>query len=302
MKLNLTIIVVFLFGILLFSFSSCEFINPEEPIPSYIQIDTVLLSSPSSITGSNKHRITDVWVSVGNNFIGAFSLPATIPVLEADSQLVIIDPGIIEDGRVELREIYPFYTRYSKNHLLIPGEVTIVQPTLSYLDSDLMEVLILEDFDSGSGSIFGEDLDGNSGTAFNITTSSGLVFEGAGSGVVELSGSNDQLIAGTNAPYFNVGLNTKRIFMEITYKNDSPIEIGVLGYNSSYEILNNTFFLGLSSSDEWKKVYINLMGPVNSLRPSFGLTNFQVALKMEASNANPTTINYFDNIKIIREK
>lgn len=63
------------FLLLLFKCTSCDVINPTEDIPAYIYIaDFQLNTNPNQGTSSDK--ITDVWVSLNNDFLGVYPLPA----------------------------------------------------------------------------------------------------------------------------------------------------------------------------------------------------------------------------------
>ena len=69
-----------LFGFFLISFiTACDIINPEEDIPAYIEILPYEYSPESG--GSSSTKITDGWIYVDGEFLGAFNLPSTIPVL-----------------------------------------------------------------------------------------------------------------------------------------------------------------------------------------------------------------------------
>ena len=65
---------------LLLLINSCKLITPDESIPSYILIDKIAYKS--NISGdNNSQNITDAWVYVDDQLIGAFELPAKFPVL-----------------------------------------------------------------------------------------------------------------------------------------------------------------------------------------------------------------------------
>jgi len=52
-------------------------INPAEPIPSYIHIDKIDLTTDYSSQGTSSNKITDAWIYVDNELIGAFEMPVT---------------------------------------------------------------------------------------------------------------------------------------------------------------------------------------------------------------------------------
>jgi len=302
MKLNLISATLFTYLVLLLTTTSCEIINPAEDIPAYIQIDTVIINSDPLRTGTATHRITDVWVSVGATFLGAFPLPATIPVLDEGNQTLIVDAGIIVDGRTEKRVVYPFYNRLLSDVDLIRGEVTTINPTLPYLPVDDMEVLLLEDFNSGGGTIMGEDLDGNAATGLVITTNSANVFEGQASASIELTTTATSAIVGSNLPYIIAATESKQTFLEMHYKSDSQIQVGVFAYDQDFVFQEANFFLAFKPREEWTKVYVDLKDPINDIRDNFGFRYYQFVVRVDKTNTDSKSFTYFDNLKIFRLK
>ncbi|MCB0738933.1 MAG: hypothetical protein KDC92_15600, partial [Bacteroidetes bacterium] len=60
------------------AFLSCDIINPKEPIPAYVYLDTSFVETDYANQGTNNHRIYDCWITYESNLIGAFSLPALV--------------------------------------------------------------------------------------------------------------------------------------------------------------------------------------------------------------------------------
>ena len=62
---------------------SCNKFDGDQTIPAYIHIEKITLAdNPIISEGSLSNRITDAWVYVDDELIGAFELPATFPVLK----------------------------------------------------------------------------------------------------------------------------------------------------------------------------------------------------------------------------
>ncbi|MEZ4984834.1 MAG: hypothetical protein R2795_07325 [Saprospiraceae bacterium] len=89
------------------SWWQCDFINPEEGIPSYLFIEEFTLTTGPA-QGSNSHKITEAWVFVDDIFLGVYDLPATVPVLETGSHTVRVEAGIRDNGLGDFPNIYPF--------------------------------------------------------------------------------------------------------------------------------------------------------------------------------------------------
>ena len=133
--------------VFLFFWSSCDL---KVAIPSYIHIDYMAVStSAHPLYGSSSSKITDVWVYADDQPIGAFELPATIPILMTGVHTVTIKPGIKIDGISELRSIYPFYMPYTASMNLVAGinNAIKINPTVVYSSSTIFQWE--EDFEQG---------------------------------------------------------------------------------------------------------------------------------------------------------
>ena len=66
--------------------SACEIINPDEKIPGYIYIDSIIVKTNLGYQGSNSQNISDVWINIEdeteNKLLGIYQLPAKFPVLK----------------------------------------------------------------------------------------------------------------------------------------------------------------------------------------------------------------------------
>src|SRR5689334_16065814 len=90
---------------ILFSFSllSCEIINPEEDIPSYVRAESISLVADSATQGSSASRITDVWLYVDDQPLGVYEMPVSIPVLAEGKHALAIRAGVIVNGIASTR-------------------------------------------------------------------------------------------------------------------------------------------------------------------------------------------------------
>lgn len=274
---------------------ACELINPEEQIPAYIYVEPFTLQeNPDVVAGSLDEAITHVFAYSGTDFLGIFSLPALIPVLQEGPQTIELDPGIRDNGISASIQIYPFYERYAKEVVLEPGRIDTLLPVTRYRSN--IRIHFIEDFEAGIP-IFSEDRDGNENTKLEASTED--IFEGGRSGRILLDTLN---------PFFDVGTDRSQLFdlrtggrtyLELNYKTDVELLFGVveidnLGSAQSY------FEYGLLPRASWNKVYFNLTEVVR-------VTNadaYQIAITggLPISNgafALPEGRVYLDNIKLI---
>ena len=278
-----------LLGILIISalpIGGCDLFE-EEPVPSYIYIDTIFLSTEPG-QGTNRHNITDAWLSVGPDLVGAFPLPALIPVLESGEEEVTVFGGVIQNGIGATRDVYPFYTRYTVAKNLIPGQIDTIRPTVEYTDN--LTFLSMEDFETSN--IISADIDGNNNTKVDFSTTE--VFEGNRSGHIELSGTDNYIEVGTNL-FYEFPTTPERVYLEFHYKNDITFEVGIVGQsNNTYD---KFYKVGVLPSTEWKKIYVDFSSDVSSMMAS-SAKEFQIVFR--ALDGGDTTTNiYLDNIKLI---
>ena len=254
MKKNiLTICAVVSFS---FSFTSCDIINPAEDIPAYIYVSDFSFTTDAATEGSASEKITDVWVTVGdqNNFLGAYSLPALIPILATGEQEIILSPGIKDNGITATPEIYIFYKEYRQMIDLKPGIIDTIHPSTRYLEQT--KFAFIEDFER-EGHIFQDDLDGNADSRIIRTTDE--VFEGNYSGLIVLDTSAVAIEVATTERFRDLMAIGVFVYLEVNYKAEAPVIWGIIGHQEG--IFNEgipVYDPGFAEKDEWNKIYFNL--------------------------------------------
>lgn len=286
---NYQLPITILLFICVLAWNSCEIINPPEAIPAYIQIDTMLLTT-SSVQGSASHRIGAVQVSAGSELLGIFPLPTTIPVLQSGEQNINVDAVVIESGISALRELYPFYERYTTMGELVEGETLQIMPQTSY--NSAANFAFVEDFNGGNS--FVDDLDGDPGTRMELTFDD--VFEGSGAGRIVLNESGSVAMVGTGISYI-LPTSGQSIFLEMNYKCNNNFTVGIRGMNSSSGEAANVDKVTFTPREEWNKVYISL----DQEAVSIGVNQFQIYIKMFKSDDVAIAELVLDNIKLIHE-
>ncbi len=235
------------------TFSACDVINPEEDIPAYIEL--LPFEYTAGFDGSNSTNITEAWIIVGGEFLGAFDLPKTIPILNSGEVDVIIDAGIKDNAFDPTPSIYPFYERYRETVNLVPGETISIQPRTRY-DMDVTQVVFQENFDDGTINFT------------DVAKTVEDVKEGGGSGLIELNKDALPLLIVSSLPLEEFPTIGSTGYVEIDYKNDVPILIGVVGHDINGLEVYADFPYGLNPSTEWKKAYFNFTNMLNNLEQS----------------------------------
>ncbi|MEM1325127.1 MAG: hypothetical protein AAGI23_04185 [Bacteroidota bacterium] len=273
--------------------ASCELVNPEEAIPAYIQIDTIQFVNNSAARGTAQQKIVEAWVTVDDDFLGTYDLPATIPVLKSGAANVIVRPGIKDNGIGSLSEIYTFFRPFETSVTLSPTETAILQPSTSYI-SDI-NFAFVEDFESGVN-WFTDDLDGDSVTVIQTTTED--VFEGNQSGVIRLTSANPIVEVATDFGRQFRDLQTKgvEVYLEMHYKTDVELAIGAIGHQEGVFTPEEKIYEPiLFPKSDWNKVYLNLSQAVFTLQS----VGFQITFLAGLDPGQESGDIYIDNIKLI---
>ncbi|PLW92191.1 MAG: hypothetical protein C0592_12020 [Marinilabiliales bacterium] len=272
--------------VLLFS-TSCDWINPSEEIPSYIQIDSIGFSVIGS-QGSADQNFVDAWVYVNGESVGAYELPCTFPVLASGDVDIQVFPGILLNGISATRGIYPFVSDFEVSATLVEDSILHIYPTSTY-NTDL-EFEIIEDFESGGLVVTGSSL---SDTTIERTSDPALVYEGSYSGVISLDEEhpvadiktiNDFVLPQSGA--YN--------FIEMNFKTDVETAVGVIANIGTQSVYHPVMVL--NTTDTWKKIYVNISPVVTRESQA---SSFYIFIRAELPDGESTATVYLDNIKII---
>lgn len=265
--------------IVYFLFISC---NKEEPRPAYIYVSDMEIIAASNF-GSSSNNISDVWCIQNDNVQGVYELPVRFPIIAEGPTTLIFQAGIKMNGVSTTRISYPFYNNYEITLDLQPGETDTVKPIINYVSS--VNVAFIENFDNS-----------NSFSQMQRTATVSEIFEGLGSGKLEVAPNDSFVRAGSNR--FNIPLRRAAVFLELDYKNTHDFTVGIRSYNSSVSGGGTTISnkLVITPKNEWNKIYVNITGEVNELQA----TEFDLIFTYQGnSNEQPEIL--FDNIKVLHQ-
>lgn len=274
---------------------SCDIINPEEPVPGYLHIPAMRVET-SGDEGSASSNLSEAWVSVDGDFVGAYSLPATLPVLEEGPSEVVVQAGVKDNGLGSSPDIYPFFANYETQVEMGPNTTDTIRPVFRY--SDNTKFAFIENFDEG-GQIFSQMRRGSLSQMSSVTEGA---FEDR-SLRIELDTSAAILEAATIERYANLtGQFTTSVYLEVDYKSDVPVTFGVIGYDGSGTTGNGQalFISGFNPSGEWRKIYFNLSVVI----VESGLSEFQIVFQAAIPTENgqltrDEAVVMMDNIKLL---
>lgn len=264
--------------------ASCNLINQDEPIPSYLYIEPFELeNNPLVNHGSLSEKITQGYVFVNGKTIGIFSLPALIPVLEDGPQEVIIDPLIRDNGLTFTLQIYPFYERFTTTAVLNPTEVDTIQPVTKYIND--LTFHFIEDFENGSNA-FSEDRDDNNQTKLDTTQVD--AYEGEFSGRIVLTSDNPIMEVATDPDMKFDIFDGGKVYLEMDYKTEVDVLVGLIATDNIGNT-QSTYEYGLVARSEWNKIYFNL-------------TNFAVIPNVEGYQIGITASLPFENGEFTKDE
>jgi hypothetical protein len=290
----LSVIIIIFF---LTSLAACDKFEGSQTIPAYIRIDSLALHVSSPAQGSASSRITDAWVYIDEQLIGAFELPAMVPVLAEGSRRLRIRPGIRLDGMVEIRTFYPLYNDISSTITLVPDSVVDAQKplngkvTLKTTYRDAVQFVWAENFEDN---VFALDTTRKSSSAFELTTTGDpTTFEGLHSGRIRLTAEKNLFEAASTEAIF-LPAKGSPVFLEMNYRCTNTLTIGVFGITSN-EVIQSPI-INLSPTASWNKIYINLTPNVSSATAVTKYKIFVAALLDEGLEESEILI---DNLKLV---
>lgn len=280
MQLNIgTPVSVFVFLLFL---GGCDVNNPDETIPSYIQIDKIDLSHEKAI------GITDAWVYINGEHIGVFELPAKFPVLAEGETDIMISAGIKVNGISNTRTYYPFYNSYRSNRNLTPKETLIINPTLGY-DSEYAKITWQEGFENTQSFTADED------SETTIIIDNAKPFDGESCGSIYLDTANNYFLAYSNEVELADVNSNRGIYLEMNFKTNNYV---VVGYKINHiQTVFTEDLVILNHTNEWKKLYIDMYSTIAGYSEG---DVFQVYIEALLEDDNENALIYIDDMKIVQ--
>lgn len=275
---------------ILMMLASCDKFSGDQTIPAYLHIEKINLTVAEG-QGTASQKITDAWVYVDNQLVGAFQLPATFPVLERGSHKVVIHAGIKMNGISSTRVYYPFYQPVEYEVNFIEDSVVNLSPTVTYYDNT--KFVWMENFESGGSSL---EKTAKSDTSIVLTSDPSELFEGNYSGGINL---NDTVLVFEAATMNSYPLpkTGSSVFLEMNYKTNNIFTVGLIGVGAT-QVIQQPIVV-VNPTTNWNKIYINLTSTVQQMSTSLEYKVFIGAVK-EDTIAKPRIL--IDNFKLLTFK
>lgn len=265
-------------------FTGCP---PDNEIaPAIITLEGFNLQTPE--LGPATSDISEVWVFADGTYIGAFPLPARIPVLRAGSTEMRFEPGVKQNGISTTPEIYEFYTPVSRTLELVPGEtIELGTPVIGYKPE--VKLAIFETFEAGFTRAFTELVVGDT----LLVPTREFVRTGEFSGKLYLSDAEPSVEIASTQTFRGLTDVRPYVWLEIDYRSDANAQWGVTGVQG-IEVIRY-FDPGFRPKNEWTKIYFNLTETILLSTLQDYKLNLTTLLPAELSEGSV----YLDNIKLL---
>jgi hypothetical protein len=281
------------------TFISCEKFEGTQTMPSYIRVDTFKLVNNSQLElGFLSHSITDVWVYVDDQIIGAFELPALrIPVLLEGKHKLTLVPGIKYNGISGTRGPYYFLEPdIDTGFVFYIDSIIKVNPVVKYYNSTY--AAWLEDFDDASNSLQPSP---DSDTSLQFLTyepadtimfgnASGIGYVDAKHPILEVASYNEEV------PGIKLPKTSPPIFLEMQYNTDIPIVVGLFIIETGVQITRHPILVINPSGGVWKKIYVNMTPTVSD---NYNADYFNVFIRAEKPAGLDLGTIKIDNLKLL---
>lgn len=279
----------------LMGWSACT--DQQELIPAYVRIEPFVVDAGGDAAW---HKITDGWLYVNGEFLGAYTLPAEVPVLAEGLSEVLVFPGVKENGITGTPNIYPILTRYDQDYTLVPGQSVTVRPNATYND-DVKFPWPIErgSFDAGATSTLTlENRDQDE--AINLELTSDGAFSGR-SLLLQVDTAHRLMQVATELVSLPATF-AREVWMEMHYRNDLPFTLYLIGRDiTGSEVPVPVFQFNPREDGNWNKIYINLTESLITLQDydQYRLL-FQLSLQPDIQGNLPATAGkvYIDNIRL----
>ena len=284
---------------LMLALISCEKFEGDQSVPAYIHVDTILLhSNPLLQEGALTHNFTDVWVYVDNQIIGAFELPATIPVLVSGEHRLDLYAGVKFNGISGNRGTHPYMKPYEiENFDFVPDSIIQVNPVVSF--SDYTDFLFMEDFEDASHELVSTS---NSDTTLNIISHTPPIpLYGAYSGLGYLDADRQVLEVTTfseEVPGFEIDAGKTPLLLEMDYNTNNLLVVGLFLRGGGTSVTQHPVVVLNPTGGEWRKVYVNFSPSISNNSTD---VYYNVYFRADLESTLDTAVLKIDNLKLIQQ-
>jgi len=252
----------------LLALPSCDIINPEEEVPSFIRIDSFSFKTEYATQGFPSFDIPDAHVYVDNKLIGIYELPAQVPVMKTGRVNLVILPGIRENTLSIAHRPVRIYRSFDTSLNLEAGKSVSVSPRSSYRDN--VRFAWMEDFEDRSNSLVYTGRSSRDSLSIIPAGTAPWAFPAAQNsawslyGELEADDSFKLLELKTFNSFNELPVGGRDVYVELDYYSNLPLQTGLFKLSGGlYEQV--PLVLLPETGGLWRKVYLNLNVELASL-------------------------------------
>lgn len=263
-----------------------------DKVPAYLEIPSIAVTT-TALQGAPTSRITDAWVSVNDELLGAWELPARIPVLYEGSVQVRVVPAIKRNGMYDDRLRYPFYTPYIATVDLVKNTSLSIAPVVTYIDAASFWI---ESFD-------------DPGTLLNLSPASDTLLlrftPAEHPDIVQDDTPCGGFILDEDRRYIRVFTDENfevfggPVFLELDYRSDIQFTVGVQYVLGGFPNADPYVYVAPtripSGETVWNKIHMDLSPVFNT---AISQRNIFIEARLPEGSSNAVV--YLDNIKLLR--
>lgn len=259
----------------------------ENDVPAYITIPSFSFTTTTG-QGTSAQKISDVWVYVDGQSLGAYQIPAHFPFVDVGKHEFLLFAGIRNNGIRSNPVIFSPAKTFSTTLDLKSGDDVTIRPTTTYIDG--VKIWFNEDFERTN--YFTVNRDNNAATGFSTIPDG---FEGRGA-VITLTKANP-IIEKAASVKAQLPDNAQTTLIELHYKTAAPLAVGIIGYSTANPNGDVSYKIVLSPNSTWNKTYIDVTQEAKNLKSK----DFQVVFRSELPDSLSQAIVLIDNVKLIQK-
>jgi hypothetical protein len=230
-----------------FLFSACD---KAEDVPSYLYIKPFELATNYAAEGANTLKITEAWVYVNGDAIGAYKVPGEVPIPATGKVALIIYPGIRNNGSSVTPAIYVHYNRYDVVLDMEATKTDTITPKLTYTDN--IKFAWLDDFEAQTSLSFNVDAD----SLNNFQTTKIGAKYGTTCGFFKVTDQSKTMSVTTRDAFKGVPSN-QLVYLEVDYKGTANFRVSLAGNTNTSVGSKELESAQFRAKDEWNKAYIS---------------------------------------------
>lgn len=201
--------------------------------------------------GELTHNFNQVFLNMDGKVLGAFELPAKVPILAEGEHNFVLLPGVQNNGINSTKKRYPFVEPYEVTFNLVLEDTVTMAPTTRYYEN--IEFLI-EDFENPAPKLIADE---NSVAQIVRDNDPEFLEWGNFFGRIDLNDEDSVFIGYTNFGY-NLPKQNSEVYMELDFMNTNSIATSVISYSSSSFYDDIHMQLNPREELEWRHIYLDL--------------------------------------------